>query len=513
MPTERAGARAWLGLAVLALPTILVSLDIGVLFLALPHLSAALGADGTQQLWITDMYGFTLSGFLVLMGAVGDRVGRRRLLLGGALLFGAASLLAAYAPGPEALIAARALLGVAGAAMLPSTLSLVRTLFEDPGQRGVAISIWVSCMMTGAALGPVVGGALLQHFWWGSVFLLAVPVMLVLLVAAPVLLPEYRRPGTGGVDAVSALLSLGTVLPVVYGLKEFAVHGTDSPWVPLGSVLAGVLVGAVFVRRQLVVDDPLLDLRLFSSRRFSAALVSLLLAGVVLAGTFLLVSQYVQSVAGLTPARSGLWLAPAGAAVAIGSLSAPPLARLWSQHAVVAVGLLLGAVGFALVATAPAEGGVFQAVAGTSLAHLGAGPLLALGAAVVVGSAPPDRAGSAAAMSETANHFGSALGLAAMGTLGAVVFGERLSSTLPDGLSAGADGVGETLPGALDTAASLTGRTADDLATAAQEAFTLGMNAVALSGVVVFVALAALGWAALREQRPADPATAESEPA
>ncbi len=217
---ETAGRREWIGLAVLALPTLLASLDMSVLFLALPHLSADLGANSSQQLWILDIYGFMLAGFLVTMGTLGDRIGRRRLLMFGATAFGLASIVAAWSTSAEMLILARAALGIAGATLMPSTLALIRNMFHDARQRGVAIAVWMSCFMVGTAIGPLIGGVMLSMFWWGSVFLLAVPVMVILLVAAPTLLPEYRDAAAGRVDLTSVVLSLAAILPVIYGLKE-----------------------------------------------------------------------------------------------------------------------------------------------------------------------------------------------------------------------------------------------------------------------------------------------------
>jgi MFS transporter, DHA2 family, multidrug resistance protein len=221
----QATRREWAGLAVLALPTLLVSVDTFVLLLALPQISEHLHPSSTQLLWISDIYSFLLAGFLVTMGTLGDRIGRRRLLLIGAAAFGLASVLAAYAPNPALLIAARALLGLAGATLSPSTLALIANMFRDPRQRAVAIGVWMACFMSGAAIGPIVGGVLLERFWWGSVFLLAVPVMALLLTAGPLLLPEYRAGGAGGVDLVSVALSLAGILPVVYGITGLARAG------------------------------------------------------------------------------------------------------------------------------------------------------------------------------------------------------------------------------------------------------------------------------------------------
>ena len=221
----RAGRREWIGLAVIALPCLLYSMDLTVLYLAVPSLTAELEPSSTELLWITDIYGFFLAGFLITMGTLGDRVGRRRLLLIGAAAFGVASVLAAFSTSVEMLIVSRALLGVAAATLAPSTLSLIRNMFLDPGQRTFAIGVWATSFSVGAALGPLLGGVLLEFFWWGSVFLLAVPVMCLLLVIGPRLLPEYRDPGAGRLDLVSAGLSVVAVLAVVYGLKGLAEDG------------------------------------------------------------------------------------------------------------------------------------------------------------------------------------------------------------------------------------------------------------------------------------------------
>ncbi len=492
LESPRAGRREWLGLAVLGLPTLLVSLDIGALFLALPHLSADLGASSTEQLWITDVYGFLTAGFLITMGTLGDRIGRRKLLLIGAAIFGVLSVLAAYSTTPEMLIASRALLGIAGATLMPSTLALITNMFLDGHQRGVAIAAWVSCMMTGAALGPVIGGVLLNYFWWGAVFLLGVPVMLLLLVAGPVLLPEYRNDNAGRLDLTSVVLSLVTTLPIIYGFKELAIYGLDAPAGPVASIVVGVLFGVLFVRRQFRLAQPLLDLRLFANRAFSVTLTSMMLAAAGMAGTFLLASQYVQSVLGMSPAQAGLWLAPTGLAIALGSQLAPVLNRRLSTSATIASGLLLGAAGFLMISLVRGTGGLLLVVAGLALLHLGAGPLFALGAHLVVGAVPPERAGSAASMSETSNNFGSTLGLAVLGTIGTAIYSREMSGVTVQGLSEQAlETARGTLAGAADVAQGLASGGSVLLA-AAGDAFTSGLNAAGLVGLAVFLILAGL---------------------
>src|ERR1700737_3225180 len=259
--TTKAPRSAWIGLAVLALPCMITVMDLTVLNLAMPHLSAALKPTGAQLLWIVDIYGFMLAGALIPVGGLGDRIGRRKLLLIGAAAFGTASVLAAFSTSALMLIATRALLGVAGAALVPSTLSLLRTMFENDAERTKAIGVWGASFAVGAAIAPLVGGVLLEHFWWGSVFLVNVPVMVLLLVLGPLLLPEFRDPSAGRLDLVSAALSLLAVLATIYGLKQIAQDGPT--WLPALSIVAGVALGVAFVRRQRTLADPLIDLRLF----------------------------------------------------------------------------------------------------------------------------------------------------------------------------------------------------------------------------------------------------------
>ena len=305
--TTRAGRREWIGLAVLALATMLYSIDLTVLHLAVPSLSADL-EPSSQLLWIVDIYGFLLAGSLVTMGTLGDRIGRRRMLLIGAGAFGVASLLAAFSTSAEMLIGARALLGVAGATLAPSTLSLIRTMFHDPAQRTAAIGAWITSFSVGAVVGPPLGGLLLEFFWWGSVFLLAIPVMAVLLVLGPLLLPEHRDPEARRFDLISTALSLAGVLATIYGLKQIVQDGLG--WLPVVFVLAGLSVGLAFVRRQRRLAEPLVDLRLFRAPAFSAALAVYFLVTFLAFGAFFFVFQYFQVVLGLSPLEAALWGVP-----------------------------------------------------------------------------------------------------------------------------------------------------------------------------------------------------------
>ncbi|PRX46162.1 DHA2 family multidrug resistance protein-like MFS transporter [Prauserella shujinwangii] len=492
----RAGGREWAGLAVLALPTVLLALDNTVLFLALPHLSADLAATPVQQLWIMDGYGFLIAGFLVTMGSLGDRIGRRRLLLIGAAAFGAVSVVAAYAPSAELLVAARMLLGVAGATLMPSALALIRLMFRDARQRGLAVGVFVSCFMGGGAIGPLVGGVLLEHFWWGSVFLAGVPVMVLLLGAAPFVLPADRGSGAGRPDLGSVALSLGAVLLTVYGLKELA--GGEGHWPALLAVPAGVALGYTFVRRQRRLADPLLDLRLFGDRLFGAALVILLLAMALQGGSYLLAGQYLQLVEGLSPLRAGLWLVPPALALAAGSLAAPLLARRFGPAVVIAAGMAVSAGGFALLTQVEPAGGPGLLTAGLVIAFLGAAPVGALGIDLIVGSAPPDKAGSASSVSETSGELGIALGVALLGSVAAVVYRASAATGLP---GAAPDAARESLPGAAAAAADLPPGAALDLLAAAAGAFTSGLHVVAGVAAAVSAGLGVLAVVALRRAR------------
>ncbi|MFB7468454.1 MFS transporter [Streptomyces sp. NPDC056224] len=480
----KAGRRQWLGLAVLALPATLVSFDMFVLLLALPQLSADLGASSTQQLWIMDMYGFMVGGFLVTMGTLGDRIGRRKLLLIGAAVFGAASLMAAFSTSPEMLIAARALLGISGATLAPSTLALISNMFRDPKQMSMAIGIWAGCFSIGAIVGPIAGGAMLSTFWWGSVFLLGVPVMLVLLLVGGRVLPEYKAPQAGRLDLPSVALSLAAVLPFIYGLKEIARQGFSA--LPVAALVAGLVIGGLFVRRQRSLKDPLLDLSLFKNKSLSGALVSLLVFSMLGGASLLFLGQFFQLITDLTPLQAGLALVP-GLVVSIAGMSfAPVLARKLRPAHLIAGGLLVSLSGYLLFFLVGADSGPAVLMTGFALASLGGGPLVALGTGLVVGSAAPEKAGAAASLSQTSNEFGAGLGIAVVGTIGAAVYRDEISENLPAGLAPGsADTVREGLASALTEAAGLPGAVGDSLASAAREAFVGGVNAVGATAMVL----------------------------
>lgn len=485
----RAGPREWLGLFVLTLPTILLALDATVLNLAVPSISADLKPSSTQLLWSVDIYGFMIAGFLVTMGTLGDRIGRRKLLMIGALGFGIASVIAAKSTSPEMLIAARALLGITGATLMPSTLALISNMFQDARQRGVAISVWVTCFSVGIAVGPVLGGALLEWFWWGSVFLLAVPVMVVLLIVTPILLPEYKDPDAGRLDLASVVLSLVTVLPVIYGIKRLAEHGPGV--VAIGTLLVGLLFGVAFVLRQRKLADPLLDLSLFSNRAFSTALLVLTLGLGLMGGLYLFITQYLQLVEGLTPMKAGLWLLPAAGALIIASSLTPAVAQRIRPGYVVGGSLFLSVLGYILISLADSTGGLPLLVIGFVLIYTGISPMMVLGTDLVVGSAPPERAGSAAAMSETGMEFGIALGIAGLGSVVTAVYREDIGAALSSDVPASAaDTARDTLAGADAVAGELGGPAGAELLDAAREAFTNGLNLASGIAAVIVAGLA-----------------------
>ncbi|WP_020673206.1 MFS transporter [Amycolatopsis nigrescens] len=483
---RRAGPKEWAGLAVLALPTVLLGLDVTVLYLALPSLAEDLRPSGTEALWIMDAYGFLIAGFLITMGTLGDRIGRRKLLMIGAAAFGAVSVLAAYASSAELLIAARAGLGIAGATLMPSTLALISNLFADARQRALAIGVWATSFALGMAAGPLVGGALLARFWWGSAFLIAVPIVVLLLVAAPVLIPEYRAPRGGRFDLLSVALSLIAMLPVIYAVKRFAKEGFD-----LGTAAAlviGTVFAVLFVRRQRGLANPLLDMRLFASRTFSAALAILLVGLVGVGGVMLLVTQQLQLVEGLSPMEAGVWMGPPALMMFVAAIGAPLLARRVRPGLVVAGTLALSTVGYLLLTQVDTTGGIALIVTGFGLVYLGLGAIAALGTDLVVGAAPPDKAGSASAMSETVQELGLALGVAVLGSLATAVYRGRIGEDLPAGAA------GDSLAGATSVAPQLS----EDLLRQAKEAATSGLNVATLVAAIGILLLSCLSAVALR---------------
>jgi DHA2 family multidrug resistance protein-like MFS transporter len=494
----RAGRREWIGLAVIALPNLVYAMDLTVLFLAVPAITRDLHPSAAEQLWITDIYGFLVAGSLVTMGTLGDRIGRRRLLLIGAAAFGVLSVVAAFSTSPGMLIASRALLGIAGATLAPSTLSLISNMFAHADQRKLAIGVWATSFSLGSAIGPVAGGALLIHFWWGSAFLFAVPVMALLLVLGPRLLPESRDPDPGSFDLPSAALSLVAVIAVIYGVKRAVVDGLGP--VAALAILAGLLVGVLFARRQRVLDDPLIDLRLFGVPAFSIAVAVNGLAIFLTVGALLLVTQYLQLVLGLSALEAGLWTVPTAAAFIAGSMLAPVFARRFRPEWVVSVAFALSAAGLAMLTQLQGSSSLAAVVIGSAVADLGIAVVFVLSTDLIVGSAPPQRAGAASAISETGTELGGALGIALLGSLATAVYRGDVAGAVSAGVPPhAAAAVRDTL----GTAVGASGDLPAGLLDAATAAFTHGLEVAAGAGAVLALAMSLVTVLVLRERRRA----------
>lgn len=491
----RVGVRGWLALVVLMLPVLLVSVDNTVLSFALPEISVALAPTGAQQLWIIDIYPLVLAGLLVPMGTLGDRWGRKKLLLIGSIGFAAVSALAAFAPNAALLIAARALLGFFGAMLMPSTLSLLRSIFRNRDQRRLAIAVWATGFSAGAALGPIVGGFLLEHFAWGSVFLLAVPVLVPFLIFAPFLVPESRDPAPGRLDPLSIVLSMTTMVPIVYAIKQFAVAGIGV--VPVLSVLCGLAMGFFFVRRQLRATTPMLDMELFRRGSFSGAILVNLLSVIALVGFMYFVPQHLQLVLDIAPMGAGFALVPAMAAIIVAGLVIVPIARRVPSHILVPSALALTVAGYLLVAVAAPGQHLLPLILASVLVGMGIGAAETISNELILANAPSAKAGAASAVSETAYELGAVLGTAVLG--GIITAFYRSLLVVPEGIPAvvGAQ-ARETLAGAYSVVQNLSEPAASALWRAATSAFESGVAVTSLIGAGLVAVAAIIGALALR---------------
>lgn len=480
----RVGWRGWAALVVLMLPVLLVSVDNTVLSFALPQIALDLAPTSAEQLWIIDAYPLVLAGLLVTMGSLGDRFGRRRMLLIGAVGFAVVSGVAAFAPTAGALIAARAGMGVFGAMLMPSTLSLLRSIFTDRDQRRFAIAVWASGFSAGAALGPIVGGILLEHFAWGSVFIMAVPVLIPLLILAPILVPESRDPHPGRVDPISIVLSLATMIPIVYAIKSIAVDGIGI--LPIVLMVAGVALGVLFVRRQLRAESPMLDMHLFRGGMFSGGVLVNLLSVIALVGFLYFVAQHLQLIVGLGPIQAGLALVPGLAAMIVAGLAVVPIARRVRPGILVPAALVFSFVGYLLVPLGATAGGLTILIVAFAALGVGIGAAETVSNELILSSAPPAKAGAASAVSETAYELGAVLGTAILG--GILTAAYRAQIVVPDGVPADAAAAArETLAGAMVSADSLPAPVGDALRAAAAHAFDAGVGTTALIGAGLVV--------------------------
>ena len=484
---DKAGRKEWLGLAVLSFPCLLVATDFSVLHLAVPALTAQLAPSSTQLLWIVDIYGFLIAGSLITMGTLGDRIGRRKLLLIGGALFGLASFVAAFASTAAMLIVTRALLGVAGATLMPSTLALIRNMFHDEHQRRIAIAVWINSFVLGGAIGPLIGGLMLEHFWWGSVFLINVPVMVLLLVLGPILLPEFRDESAGRLDIQSAVLSLSAMLALIYGVKQMAESGLTSR--ALAGILLGFAIGAVFVVRQRRLPDPLIDLGLFSVPPFSAAVVTQLVAALSMGGIYLFLAQYLQLVLGLSPLQASIALLPSNILGVAGSMLAPFLARRFRNIYVMTAGMLVAASGIILLSRVAAGATLPVIVAAFVIMSIGFSLTMTLTTDVIMTVAPPERAGAASGISETSAELGLALGVAVLGSVGTAVYRSLMDTGIPVGIpAAAARNAQATLAGAIQVSNQVGGKPGTTLGATARDSFTEALGFVSLISAALVIA-------------------------
>ncbi|WP_231916287.1 MFS transporter [Microbacterium karelineae] len=495
----RADWRGWAALVVLMLPVLLVSMDNTILNFALPAIARDLEPTSAEQLWIIDAYSLVLAGLLVTAGSLGDRFGRRRILLVGAIGFTLVSVGAAFAPTAEWLIAARAAMGVFGAALMPSTMSLLRSTFRHREQRRIAIAAWAGMFAAGGALGPIIGGFLIEHLPWQSVFLLAVPILALMLALAPFFVRESRDPRPGPVDGGGIVLSMLALGPLAYGIKEIAVAG----WIGVLPVVMGLGFGWLFIRRQRRIPHPMLDLTLFRRPKFSGSLAVNLCCIMAYIGFLYFVSQHLQMIAGLSPMVAGIALIP-GAVMSIASgFLVTPFASRYPASRVVPAVLVVAVAGLLLVVVAGAED-VWMLVWAFVLMGAGAGAAQTVSGELIISSAPPDRAGAASAISETAYEFGAVLGTSILG--GLLTAWYRSTLVVPPGVSAGAAAhARETLAGAMNEADRIGGSAGAALREAAAAAFDSGVVATCLIGAILLALACVVAGATLGRSRTPEP--------
>jgi MFS transporter, DHA2 family, multidrug resistance protein len=495
---------AWLALTVLILPTLLIAVDNTILAFALPSIAKDFRPAASTQLWIIDVYSLVLAALLVMMGSLGDRLGRRRLLMIGAGGFAIVSAAAAFAPSAGWLVGARALLGVFGAMLMPSTLSLLRNIFADASARRLAIAIWASCFTAGSALGPIVGGVLLEHFHWGAVFLVAVPILLPLLVLAPRLVPESRDPNPGPLDLFSVLLSLTTMLPLVWAIKTAAHDGPS--WLVGAALVFSVGSCALFIRRQKRIATPMLDVQLFRYAPFTSSITANFLSIVGLIGFIFFMSQHLQLVLGLSPLQAGLVTLPGALLSMVGGIAVVRFTRWFAPPTLIIAGLVLVSAGFVMILIFRHDLTVAAVVASFIVLEIGVGTSQTITNDTIVASVPAAKSGAASAVSETAYELGAVVGTATLGTIFTAFY--RSSVTLPGGLteSQSAD-ASESIGGATSVAQTLPPAMADRLMDSARAAFDSGIAPTATIAAVLTLVAAGVVAFSFRS----DGATAEED--
>ncbi|MDP9878294.1 DHA2 family multidrug resistance protein-like MFS transporter [Variovorax boronicumulans] len=488
-------AKKWITLGIVSMALLLIVVDMTVLYTALPTLTHDLAASATEKLWILNAYTVVVSGFLLGMGALGDRVGYRRMFVAGLSVFGIASLCAAYAPNPAVLIAARALLGVGASMMMPATLAILRLVFTDERERAVAIGVWASVASGGAALGPVVGGVLLEYFWWGSVFLINVPVVVLALVLALWLLPTQKNTGTRPWDFIGSVQVLAGLVFLVLTIKELTKFAPSVTTAAITGALAAVAM-ALFVRRQRRSSAPLIDFRLFRNAYFSGGVIAAIVASVALIGVELVFSQRLQLVVGLTPLQAGLTLLPLPlAAFVAGPLAGLLLARTGSRPVILG-GLVTTALALCALALAVDAGGLLKPAILVVLG-LGVGATITAASNAVMNNAPVEHAGMAASIEEVSYELGGVLGIALLGSVLSASYTAAL--VIPDDLAVPAS-AGDSIDAALLAAETLPAPVASQLVALAHTAFDQAFFSVMGVAVAIVVAaacaVALLGWRA-----------------
>jgi len=435
-------AQRWSLLLTVAAGLLLITLDNSVLYTALPTLTAELGASPRQGLWIINAYPLVMAGLLLGSGTLGDRIGHRRMFLTGLVIFGVASLLAAFSPGANALIAARALLAVGAAAMMPATLALISLTFEDERERNLAIAVWGCISIVGAALGPIIGGLLLAHFWWGSVFLINVPIVLLAIVGALWFAPHGQPDPSKPWDLLSSLICLVALSGLVVAIKEVA-HAPPNWLLAASAAVVSAVALVLFLRRQRRLTYPMLDVAIFRNAPFLAGVLSAAFAMFAIAGLQLLTTQRFQLVAGYTPLEAGLLVS----AVALGCLPSAIFGGAFLHRVgllpLITGGLGVGTAGVVLVA-ATFGTGLGWTIAGLLLTGLGMGATISVASSAIIGNVPQHRAGMASSVEEVSYEFGSLFAVSLLGSLVAALYSATVR--LPAGLETGA---GESIQQAL----------------------------------------------------------------
>ncbi|MEU7647813.1 MFS transporter [Streptomyces huasconensis] len=492
--TPQRDARRWAVLAILSGSLLLIAMDTTILNVAFPSLVTDLRPSSVQQLWIIDVYALVLSGLLVTAGALGDRWGRKRLLIIGFGVFALASLLAVVATAPWQVIAARALLGAGGAAIMPATLSILRHVFTDARERALAYAVWSAVFGGGMALGPVVGGLLVEHDGWHSAFLINIPVALVVIALGLWILPESHQPREGRWDWWGVGQSVLGMLALAGGIKQLGKGGPADP-VAWALLALAVVTLTVFVRRQLRLEHPLLQVRLFVSRPFAIAAASIFLGMIALGSALFLITQWFQYGQGYTPLEAGFHLLPAPLGLVLTSLVTPALMHRLPIRHVMGGGLLMMTAGLALPWLLQRSGPLGYGQLAVALAVLGCGVGIATTAASVtlMAATPAKDVSGAAAIEETCYELGAAMGVAVLGSVATALYRVNLPDLgLPDGTTASvSDSIGE----AARVAQELTGPAGDALLSRAADAFTSGMTPTFLMAAALPLAAAALTWA------------------